>query len=226
MWLTDNSAQNTIKTLRDIGWQGMDFATLNDGNDLEGVEVEITTEVETYEGNDYEKVRFVNKPGHFANRGVKAMDANQARAVVAKYNALLRNSPKPCRDGAETRAEGRKGGCVAVRKPRRGFALLGKRRGLDLPLFVPPPCRVVAQARHHGTLGCRYAVFSSFSPPQSRGFDSRSATSQASAWRTKPQRTDSAWTPSFEGGTDSNKDVTRIFSVLRLRTKWPLIKKA
>jgi hypothetical protein len=65
------------------------------GNDLEGVEVEITTEVETYEGNDYEKVRFVNKPGHFANRGVKAMDANQARAVVAKYNALLRNSPKP-----------------------------------------------------------------------------------------------------------------------------------
>jgi hypothetical protein len=95
LWLTDNSAQNTIKTLRDIGWQGMDFATLNDGNDLEGVDVEITTEVETYEGNDYEKVRFVNKPGHFANRGVKAMDANQARAVVAKYNALLRNSPKP-----------------------------------------------------------------------------------------------------------------------------------
>ena len=95
MWLTDNSAQNTIKTLRDIGWQGMDFATLNDGNDLEGVAVEISTEVETYEGNDYEKVRFVNKPGHFANRGVKAMDANQARAVVAKYNALLRNSPKP-----------------------------------------------------------------------------------------------------------------------------------
>lgn len=95
LWLTDNSAQNTIKTLRDIGWQGMDFAMLNGGNDLEGVEVEITTEVETYEGNDYEKVRFVNKPGHFANRGVKAMDANQAKAVVAKYNALLRNSPKP-----------------------------------------------------------------------------------------------------------------------------------
>ena len=59
LWLTDNSAQNTIKTLRDIGWQGMDFSTLNGGNDLEGVEVEITTEVETYEGNDYEKVRFV-----------------------------------------------------------------------------------------------------------------------------------------------------------------------
>ena len=95
LWLTDNSAQNTIKTLRSIGWQGMDFAELNGGNVLEGVEVEITTEVETYEGNDYEKVRFVNKPGHFANRGVKAMDANQARAVVAKYNALLRNSPKP-----------------------------------------------------------------------------------------------------------------------------------
>ena len=79
LWLTDNSAQNTVKTLRDIGWQGMDFATLNDGNDLEGVAVEISTDVET----------------HFASRGVKAMDANQARAVVAKYNALLRNSPKP-----------------------------------------------------------------------------------------------------------------------------------
>lgn len=87
LWLTDKSAQNTVKTLRDIGWQGMDFATLNDGNDLEGVAVEISTELETYEGNDYEKVRFVNKPGHFASRGVKA--------VVAKYNALLRNSPKP-----------------------------------------------------------------------------------------------------------------------------------
>ena len=95
LWLTDNSAQNTIKTLRDIGWQGMDFATLNGGNDLEGFEVEITTEVETYEGNDYEKVRFVNKPGHFASRGVKAMDANQAKVVVAKYNALLKNAPRP-----------------------------------------------------------------------------------------------------------------------------------
>ena len=95
LWLTDNSAQNTIKTLRDIGWQGMDFATLNGGNDLEGVAVEITTEFETYEGNEYEKVRFVNKPGHYANRGVKAMDTNQAKAVVDKYNALLRNSPKP-----------------------------------------------------------------------------------------------------------------------------------
>lgn len=95
LWLTDNSAQNTIKTLRDIGWQGMDFSTLNGGNDLEGVEVEISTEVETYDGNDYEKVRFVNKPGHFASRGVKAMDAQQAKAVVAKYNALLKNAPRP-----------------------------------------------------------------------------------------------------------------------------------
>ena len=57
----------------------------------------------------------MNKPGHFANRGVKAMDANQARAVVAKYNALLRNSPKPTA-GAETRAEGRRVD-AAVRKP-------------------------------------------------------------------------------------------------------------
>ena len=95
LWLTDNSAQNTIKTLRDIGWQGMDFSTLNDGNDLEGVEVEISTEWEDYNDESREKVRFVNKPGHFASRGVKAMDANQAKAVVAKYNALLRNSPKP-----------------------------------------------------------------------------------------------------------------------------------
>ena len=95
LWLTDASAQNTIKTLRSIGWQGMDFAELNGGNTLEGLAVEITTEVETYENNDYEKVRFVNAPGHYANRGVKAMDANQAKAVVAKYNALLRNSPKP-----------------------------------------------------------------------------------------------------------------------------------
>lgn len=95
LWLTDNSAQNTIKTLRNIGWQGMDFATLNGGNDLEGVEVEISTEWEDYNDESREKVRFVNAPGHFASRGVKAMDANQAKAVVAKYNALFRNSPKP-----------------------------------------------------------------------------------------------------------------------------------
>lgn len=95
LWLTDASAQNTIKTLRSIGWQGMDFAELNGGNVLEGLAVEITTEVETYEGNDYEKVRFVNAPGHFAGRGVKAMDANQAKVVVAKYNALLKNAPRP-----------------------------------------------------------------------------------------------------------------------------------
>lgn len=94
LWLTDNSAQNTIKTLRAIGWQGMDFAELNEGSVLEGFAVEITTETEIYEGNDYEKVRFVNAPGHFANRGVKAMEANQARAIVSKFNALLKNTPR------------------------------------------------------------------------------------------------------------------------------------
>ena len=94
LWLSDNAAERTARTLRAIGWNGMDAAELNDGQTLVGIEVEISTEFEDYNGESREKVKFVNEAGNFAKRGVKPLDDNAARAIVSKFNALLKNTPR------------------------------------------------------------------------------------------------------------------------------------
>ena len=36
----------------------------------------------------------MNAPGSFANRGVKSCDESQARRIAARYDAILRNTPR------------------------------------------------------------------------------------------------------------------------------------
>lgn len=91
LWLSEKAKVNTVKTLRAIGFCGDSFVELN-GNCLEGAQVEISTDNEFYNGQDYEKVRFVNEPGHFANRGLKPCDDSTARGIAAKYDAVLRST--------------------------------------------------------------------------------------------------------------------------------------
>lgn len=94
LWLSDKAIERTCATLREIGFQGSDMGELNDGQTLVNTEIEITTENEEYNGAWREKVKFVNAAGSFSNRGVKPMDAQQARSIAAKYNSFLKNAPK------------------------------------------------------------------------------------------------------------------------------------
>ena len=94
LWLSDKCIDRTCATLREIGYEGNSLGPINEGQVLVGAECEVSTEFEDYNGESREKVRFVNRAGNYASRGVKPMDANQASAVAAKYDRFLKNTPK------------------------------------------------------------------------------------------------------------------------------------
>ena len=106
LWLSDKAIENTCKTLRDIGFNSDNMQDLNDSGVMVGVEVEITTEDDEYNGQVREKVKFMNASGSFAKRGVKPMDSNQAKALAAKYNMALKNAQKK---GAPAQAKPKNG---------------------------------------------------------------------------------------------------------------------
>jgi hypothetical protein len=43
-----------------------------------------------YNGQTSEKVRFVNKPGSFANRGLRSASDDMARSISQRYDSVLR----------------------------------------------------------------------------------------------------------------------------------------
>lgn len=90
MWIGDRTVERTMKTLREIGWEGMSFAELNNPYTLEGTEIEISTAMEEYNGQMFEKVKFVNKKGSFENRGLKPCSEEVARNIAHRYDSVLR----------------------------------------------------------------------------------------------------------------------------------------
>ena len=94
LWLSDKAIENTCRTLREIGFNSDNMQDLNDSGVMVGVEVEITTEDDEYNGQVREKVKFMNAAGSYARRGVKPMDSNQAKKLAAKYNSALKNAQK------------------------------------------------------------------------------------------------------------------------------------
>jgi len=109
LWLTDKAIQRTAETLRSLGFQGSSFAELNFGQDLVGVPCELVTQFEQYNGQDVERVKYVNAPGSYANRGIKACDENTAKRIAQRYDAILRNTraasngPAPAARAAQPR---------------------------------------------------------------------------------------------------------------------------
>lgn len=91
LWLSDKAKDNTVKTLRDIGFEGTSIAELNTPC-LVGYEVEITTYDEEYKGQMREKVNFVNAVGSYEKRGVKPLDDSITRSLSARYDSLFRNT--------------------------------------------------------------------------------------------------------------------------------------
>ena len=94
LWLTEKTIDNTAKTLAEIGCPCENFEDLNFGNPMGGIEVEISTDFEEYNGKEYEKVAFVNPVGHYANRGMKRADDSVAKQVSKKFNAVLKAAKK------------------------------------------------------------------------------------------------------------------------------------
>lgn len=90
LWLSDKAVERTIKTLRSLGFEGQSMAELNDPDTMTGLMCEVTTRMEPYEGETVERVAFVNKPGSFANRGLRAASEDVARSIAQRYDAALR----------------------------------------------------------------------------------------------------------------------------------------
>ena len=90
LWLSDKAVERTIKTLRDLGFQGSSMADLNFPEAMQGLLCEISTEMVEYNGETSEKVKFINKPGSFANRGLKAASDDVAKSIAQRYDAALR----------------------------------------------------------------------------------------------------------------------------------------
>ena len=90
LWLSDKAVERTVKILRDLGFQGESMADLNYPETMQGLVCEISTEMVEYNGETTERVKFVNKPGSFANRGLKAASEDLAKSIAQRYDACLR----------------------------------------------------------------------------------------------------------------------------------------
>lgn len=91
LWLSENAKQNTINTLRAIGFEGNSIAELNTPC-LVGYEVEVSTYWEDYNGRQYEKVNFINAIGSFAKRGMKPIEDSKAKSLASRYDSLFLNT--------------------------------------------------------------------------------------------------------------------------------------
>lgn len=94
LWLSEKSAERTMKTLRLLGFQGDTLEQLNCTTELVGVPCEVTTEWIEYNGKDYEKPIFLNEEGSKAKNGFKAMKDDEAKRVCTRYDAMLRATAK------------------------------------------------------------------------------------------------------------------------------------
>lgn len=90
LWLSEKAAEKTVQTLRDLGFTGQTLIDLNFPDTMAGLECEISTEMSEYNGQTSEKVKFVNKPGSFANRGLRSASDDMARSISQRYDAVLR----------------------------------------------------------------------------------------------------------------------------------------
>ena len=106
LWLSDNAVERTVKTLRELGFQGDSMFELNFPDTMAGLMCEISTEMQEYNGQTSEKVRFVNKPGSYANRGLKAIGDDDAKRIASRFDAVLRTG-KYHKPAQKTAAYGR-----------------------------------------------------------------------------------------------------------------------
>lgn len=94
LWLSEKAAERTMKTLRNLGFQGDSLELLNCTTELVGVPCELTTEWVEHNGKDYEKPVFLNEDGSKAKHGFKSLPDDAAKRVCNRYDAMLRQTAK------------------------------------------------------------------------------------------------------------------------------------
>jgi hypothetical protein len=80
LYLSDKAIDRTCEVLKDIGFQG-DFDRLDT---LKGVAVSITCEIETYEGKERLKVKWVNPP----SKPTAPPPAGLSKSLTARFRAI------------------------------------------------------------------------------------------------------------------------------------------
>jgi hypothetical protein len=84
LYLTDRTIDRTVKTLRDLGWQGKDWEEeLHCNNPLEGVECSITGDFEEYNGKSRFKIQWVNASGQVRDIGEFAKEFKAWNKYIA-----------------------------------------------------------------------------------------------------------------------------------------------
>jgi len=88
LWLSEKAMNRTLDTLFEVfGWSDGDLDELNTKNELlAGIEVDLVTEWETYNGKPYEKVKFVNAPG---KGSITRMEDASAANVAKNLKGVL-----------------------------------------------------------------------------------------------------------------------------------------
>lgn len=90
----ENAQQYTFQALEAAGWQGVDLESAPD--DCIGSEVQIVTDVKTWDGKDRAEVKFINRPG---GGGLKERFEGSSRkdffaSMNRKYKALTKGQKK------------------------------------------------------------------------------------------------------------------------------------
>lgn len=84
-WLSEKALDNTIARLKEVFNFNGDLIALHEGKvTLTGMECNITTEEETFEGKARIKVAWLNPPG---GGGAKPMDHNKVVSLLSKLNS-------------------------------------------------------------------------------------------------------------------------------------------
>lgn len=84
-YFTDATVDRTIQSLRYMGWEGDDLSNLQG---IDKNEVDLVVEDETYEGQTFAKVQWVNKPGGLALKA--PLSPERAQSFAAKMRERIK----------------------------------------------------------------------------------------------------------------------------------------
>lgn len=97
MYLTEKSAEGHARSLRRAGWTGDDFRDLDDrGGGIDANEVELDCQIDSYEGKENLRVKWVNQLGGFRTNSKPDMGAfaGFAERMKSKVRGVTADVPK------------------------------------------------------------------------------------------------------------------------------------
>lgn len=115
-WLSDNSVDNSIRTLvAAFGWDGDLLALQNGADPFGGKDVEITVENEVYKDKLRSKVKWLNAIGRNSGRSSSSIDSREVESLVQKLARRAKAIASEANSGAAQQAASAP---AAARAPR------------------------------------------------------------------------------------------------------------